>query len=156
MQNQMSLGVLALLSVFATPSFAAEPAAPATQTQATQAEPQATPTQTPAPATETQPAATPKSAPAPAASKPATSRASANSVADDPDFIRAAKSYNKVEKDGKILYCRRDASMGTRLPTTKCLTAEQLLTQAKQNADVTRRMGLPKSSPCGSTATGCN
>ena len=156
MRNQMSLGVIALLGVFAASSFASEPAAPATDAQATTTEAPAVP----APATQTQPAAVPKSAPAPAKSQPAASSASAsasaNNVTDDPDFIKAARSYNKVEKDGKILYCRRDASMGTRLATTKCLTADQLMTQAKQNADVTRRMGLPRSSPCGSTATGCN
>ena len=71
------------------------------------------------------------------------------------DFIRAARSYNKIERQGKVLYCKRDASMGTRLATTKCLTTEQLMAQAKQNADVTRRMGLPKPGPCGSTITGC-
>ena len=154
MRNQMILGVIALLGVFAASSFASEPAAPATDAQATTTEAPAVP----APATQTQPAAVPKSAPAPAKSQPAASSASAsaNNVTDDPDFIKAARSYNKVEKDGKILYCRRDASMGTRLATTKCLTADQLMTQAKQNADVTRRMGLPRSSPCGSTATGCN
>ncbi|HEY0682077.1 MAG TPA: hypothetical protein VGD45_07095 [Steroidobacter sp.] len=42
------------------------------------------------------------------------------------EFERVAKQYQKSEKDGETLYCRKEKTLGTRIAKTVCLTTTQL------------------------------
>jgi hypothetical protein len=73
----------------------------------------------------------------------------------DPELARVMKTHTKVVRDGKILYCRRDASMGSRITTTKCFTETQLEDEVRRAAEAKRKLGLPRSGPCSSTGAAC-
>jgi hypothetical protein len=73
----------------------------------------------------------------------------------DPELARVMKTHTKVVRDGKILYCRRDASMGSRITSTKCFTETQLEDEVRRAAEAKRKLGLPRSGPCSSTGAAC-
>jgi hypothetical protein len=99
-------------SVYAQTPSTAQPATPATPSTSSSS---------------TQPAA---STPAPAAAN--ASSASANSstpAAPSEDFIKKARNEGfkpEVQKNGETLFCRKDASLGTRFETKKCLNQDQV------------------------------
>ena len=66
------------------------------------------------PATETTTAATPEA------------EAAEQERLEAAEFERVAKEYQKTEKDGQALYCRKEKTLGTRLAKTVRLTETQL------------------------------
>ena len=62
------------------------------------------------------------------ASKPATLAASEDDAASalDKEVARAAMDYVQTEKDGVLLYCKKYRSIGSNIPTMKCITEAQL------------------------------
>jgi hypothetical protein len=91
--------------------------------------------------------------PPPAAS--ATSNQSG--IVTDEEFAQEAKRYKLVEKDGKHLYCRQEASLGSRLPSTVCLTHAQLAESIRRTREVTDQMRRKGGGHCGTSGNApCN
>jgi hypothetical protein len=44
---------------------------------------------------------------------------------------RAFAKFRKQQRDGKTVYCRREAPLGTRLGSTVCYSEEQVLANAR-------------------------
>lgn len=55
-------------------------------------------------------------------------------------FQEAARSYRRVEKDGRTLYCRREKVIGSTIPTTQCLSEEGLRLQVEYDQQMRERM----------------
>jgi hypothetical protein len=83
-------------------------------------------------------AAAPKAAPA-AASPEAVSEAQAATLADK-KFQEAARSYRKVEKDGKTMYCKKEKPMGSSVPRLQCVTEAQLRLEVEQMDETSDRL----------------
>jgi len=94
------------------------------------------------------PAVAPLAAPpakAPDAAHPATAAAAATptqpaTVAAKLDTEASAKQaktlgYTPRLRDGKTVYCKRDASIGTRLESLKCLTEDQMTAMWKRHVE---------------------
>ncbi|HTU66237.1 MAG TPA: hypothetical protein VMF52_09815 [Steroidobacteraceae bacterium] len=88
------------------------------------------------PASSPAPAAT-ASVPAPAAAAATEADAASNM---EKKFQDAARSYKKVEKDGKTLYCKREKVIGTTIPSMQCLTEIQLRNQVENTEELRRKM----------------
>ena len=71
----------------------------------------------------------------------------------------AARSYNKVEKNGKVYYCKRTRQMGTNIAALSCITESQLRneveTMTQVRDDMRNKMGkctlgrAGQGGPCG-------
>ena len=108
------------LFVVTTASLATDPPAPGA-VAAPQAPASATAVQAPAAATPAQP---------PAAATPATAPTGPTAVA-APDAAATAKAahalgYSPKQRSGKLVYCKAEASVGTRLQSMKCFTEEEM------------------------------
>jgi hypothetical protein len=119
-----------------------------------QTEPAAT--QAPGPTVAAPAAATPApsaspSAPAATASSTAASNSAATPSADTLKQARKAGYYTKV-RAGQTFFCKKDATIGTRLATEKCFDEDQLATQLELNQ--AQRDQLRNSSCGGSGACG--
>lgn len=78
-------------------------------------------------------------------------------VVTEEEFAREAKSYKKVEKDGKTLYCRTEPTLGSRLPQSVCLTHAQLTESIVRTREVTDRLRRKGGGQCGKGGNmGCN
>lgn len=67
-------------------------------------------------------------------------------------FQAAARSYSKVERDGKTLYCKKEKPMGSTVPRMQCITEAQLRVEVEQMEETRQRMR--NSSRC-TTGAGC-
>jgi hypothetical protein len=95
-----------------------------------------------APATSAAPApvaATAPAAAAPAASAEAKPEADAATLAEK-KFQEAARSYRKVEKDGKTMYCKKEKPMGSTIPRMQCIAESQLRLEVEQMDELRDRM----------------
>ena len=97
------------------------------------------PADAPAPAAPAPVAAKAPAAPAPAASAEAMPEADAATLAEK-KFQEAARSYRKVEKDGKTMYCKKEKPMGSTVPRLQCITESQLRVEVEQMDDLRDRM----------------
>lgn len=110
----------------------------------------------PAPTSASTPAASAASVvnSAPAASSTADARtrpASAGGLT-DAEVKRAFAKFRKQQRDGKTVYCRREAPLGTRLGSTVCYSEDQVLANARAERDA--GMMQSQQNVCG--AGGCN
>jgi hypothetical protein len=87
-----------------------------------------------APAAATAPAASP-----PAASAEAMPEADAATLAEK-KFQEAARSYRKVEKDGKTMYCKKEKPINSTIPRMQCVTESQLRLEVEQMEETRDRM----------------
>ena len=93
-----------------------------------------------------QPASQPAAAPAPAtASAPAPANAAPATEADtasamEKRFQETARSYKTVERDGKKMYCKREKTIGSTIPTMQCYTESQLRNQIEATEDLKKNM----------------
>lgn len=98
------------------------------------------PADAPAPSAAPTPVApTAQPASAPAASAEAKLEADAATLAEK-KFQEAARSYRKVEKDGKTMYCKKEKPMGSTIPRLQCVTESQLRLEVEQMDDLRDRM----------------
>jgi hypothetical protein len=78
---------------------------------------------------------------APASSSAASSSASSTDSAPagpSPDLIKKARNEGfkpEVQKNGETMYCYKDASLGTRFETKKCINADQLKAEIQRRQD---------------------
>jgi hypothetical protein len=95
--------------------------------------------------------------PAPVQAAPAASANTSNTsgIVTEEEFAREAKSYKLVEKDGKSLYCRTEQVLGSRLPSTVCLTHAQLTDSISRTRELTDKMRQKGGGHCGG-GTPCN
>jgi hypothetical protein len=130
----------AILLIASLPAFAAEPPAPnaAAATPAATAAPAAAP-----------PAATPAASTAPATTA-ATAATAAVSAATLKKAVRLGFHVRKHE--GKTMYCRDSANIGTRIPTEHCYEADQLDDLIRQT-DLTQDQMMQRSA-CGTPSCG--
>jgi hypothetical protein len=78
-------------------------------------------------------------------------------VVTEEELAREMKSYKKVEKEGKTLYCRTEQSLGSRLPLSVCLTHAQLTDSILKTREVTDRLRRKGGGECGKGGNmGCN
>jgi hypothetical protein len=102
--------------------------------------------------------APPAAAPAPAASASATSSTSADSApGPSPEFVKKARSEGfkpKVQKNGETMFCRKDASMNTRLETEKCYSANQMESIIHQRQEMHDELARPRA--CAGAGCGSN
>ncbi|HEX6637736.1 MAG TPA: hypothetical protein VF033_08785 [Steroidobacteraceae bacterium] len=49
----------------------------------------------------------------------------------DPLVEEAAKGYDRVNKDGELMFCKREQPVGSKLWITRCLTEVELREQAE-------------------------
>jgi hypothetical protein len=92
-------------------------------------------------------ASSPTNAPAPSAT-PAPVAAPASEAKPEADaatlaekrFQEAARSYRKVEKDGKTMYCKKEKPMGSTVPRTQCIAESQLRLEVEQMDELRDRM----------------
>jgi hypothetical protein len=61
----------------------------------------------------------------------------ANTANLDPLVAEAAKGYTQMEKDGQVLFCKRQRQTGSNMATTTCITEAQL----RQQVEDTRKFG---------------
>jgi hypothetical protein len=90
------------------------------------------------PAAAPAPAPAPASAPAPANAAPATEADTASAM--EKRFQETARSYKTVERDGKTLYCKREKTIGSTIPTMQCHTETQLRNQIEATEELKKRM----------------
>jgi hypothetical protein len=121
-----------------------------------------TPTAPPAPAAAQEPAPQP-TAPAPAAApevgggtapvaaQPAP-QPTTTAVATAKKPLKRPPGYKIVKRDGVNYYCRKDASIGSRVETLKCYSEKemevQLLTQDEERSNMHQRMRTCAGSSC--------
>lgn len=60
----------------------------------------------------------------------------------DPDaaLAEAARGYERVNKKGKLYFCRRERPVGSQMYTTVCLTEAQIRQQAEDNRKVQEKV----------------
>jgi hypothetical protein len=86
------------------------------------------------------PADVPAPAPAPvAAAAEAIPEADAATLAEK-RFQEAAKSYRKVDKDGKTMYCKKEKPINSTIPRMQCVTESQLRLEVEQMEETRDRM----------------
>jgi hypothetical protein len=86
------------------------------------------------------PADVPAPAPAPvAAAAEAIPEADAATLAEK-RFQEAAKSYRKVDKDGKTMYCKKEKPINSTIPRMQCITESQLRLEVEQMDEMRDRM----------------
>lgn len=51
----------------------------------------------------------------------------------DPVLAEAAQGYERLVKNGQLVFCRREQPVGSKMYTTVCLTEDQLRQQAVDN-----------------------
>jgi hypothetical protein len=94
---------------------------------------------------------------APAGSSAASSSASSTDstpAGPSPDLIKKARAEGfkpEVQKSGETLYCSKDASLGTRFETKKCINADQLQAEIQRRQD--QRDSIGRLRTC--TGKGC-
>jgi hypothetical protein len=74
-------------------------------------------------------AGTPKetgAAPKPASQAPAASAAAAEAENMDAAIAEAARGYSRVNKEGKLMFCRRERPSGSNIATNVCITEAEL------------------------------
>jgi hypothetical protein len=116
-----SAAFISLMLMFVAPCMAQTPAPPTNSASSSQ----------PSPASETAPSSS--SAPAPTAA-PTSSTAPADSSAasssdPSPEMVKKARSEGfkaEKQKNGATLFCYKDASLGTKFETKKCITPDEL------------------------------
>ncbi len=62
----------------------------------------------------------------------------------DPVVAEAAKGYERVVKDGELMFCKREQPIGSKMWTTRCVTEVQLKEQvenAKKFGEKTMEQG---------------
>ena len=96
------------------------------------------PADAPATAASAPVAATAPAAP-PAASAEAMPEADAATLAEK-KFQEAARSYRKVEKDGKTMYCKKEKPINSTIPRLQCISESQLRLEVEQMDDLRDRM----------------
>jgi hypothetical protein len=69
-------------------------------------------------------------------------------VVTDAEFAKAAKNYQTVKRNGQTFYCRRESPMGSRLPSTVCLSEVQLVEEIRNTREVTNRLRNRRTGPC--------
>jgi|SRR5690349_885172 hypothetical protein len=55
-------------------------------------------------------------------------------------FQEAARGYKLIEKNGQMLYCKRETLIGSTIPTTQCMTEERLRLQVEYDQQMRDRM----------------
>jgi len=55
-------------------------------------------------------------------------------------FQEAAQGYQRIEKDGRTLYCKREKLIGSTIATTQCMTEERLRLQVEYDQQMRDRM----------------
>jgi hypothetical protein len=125
-----SVLLAASLGLVASVAPAADPATPAPAST-----PPATETATPAPAAPAQP----ENATAPNAAKPNSAALTPEAQAEaeaashlEKKFQEAARSYRKVEKNGKTMYCKKEKPINSTIPRLQCMTESELRLQVEQ------------------------
>jgi hypothetical protein len=117
-----------VLSGFALAAYATEPASPsgspAPLAQAPVPSTPATPPSAPQPAV----APTPAQGPLSVAPPPATPAAAPAPVQDPAEIVKAAHAMGYLPRlrNGKTVYCKPDAELGTRLQHLSCYTGEEM------------------------------
>jgi len=74
-----------------------------------------------------------------------------------PELVKKARSEGfkpKVQKSGETLFCRKDASMNTRLETEKCYTASQMESIIEQRQQMHDELARPRA--CAGAGCGSN
>jgi len=84
-------------------------------------------------------AAAPAAAAAPTAAAQAQPEADAATLAEK-KFQEAARSYRKVEKDGKTMYCKKEKPMGSTIPRMQCIAESQLRLEVERMDELRDRM----------------
>jgi hypothetical protein len=145
MEMNMTYRKLALFSLMLTASAACLAQAPSPE-----------PAANAAPTTSSSTAAPKATAPAApsAAAAPATA-SSSDPSAIDPDLVKKARREGykpETQKNGDVLFCTKDASLGTKFETKKCVTANQMpaIIEARQD----QRNDLSHDRAC--TGSACN
>jgi hypothetical protein len=140
----MTYRKLALFSLVLTASAACLAQAPSPE-----------PAATAAPTTSSSTAA-PKTAPtAPSAAASPAATASSSDPSIDPDLVKKARREGykpETQKNGDVLFCTKDASLGTKFETKKCVTPNQMpaIIAARQD----QRNDLSHERAC--TGSACN
>jgi hypothetical protein len=108
------------------------------------------PSSAPAAAATSSSASTPQSttsSAAPASTSAASSSASSTDstpTGPSPDLIKKARNEGfkpEVQKNGETIYCYKDASLGTRFETKKCVNADQLKAEIQRRQDQKDSLG---------------
>lgn len=136
---RMIIGLLAALSVGAlSHALAAEPPPADAAKSATQASStaNAAPTAASAPAATTEPAAANKSAATNADGTKRVRLIAGDAEADARIKKLKAAGYKPEMRNGEVVFCRREAVLGSRFEKKVCSTAEQLDAQAANGQDV--------------------
>ncbi len=74
-----------------------------------------------------------------------------------PELVKKARSEGfkaKVQKSGETQFCRKDASMNTRLETEKCYTASQMESFIEQRQQMHDELARPRA--CAGAGCGSN
>lgn len=149
---RMTIGLLAALSVGAlSHALAAEPPPADASKPATQASSTVAPTTASAPAATTDPAAANKSATTNADGTKRVRLIAGDAEADARLKKLKAAGYRPEMRNGDVVFCRKEAVLGSRFEKKVCNTAEQLDAQAANGQDLTgtvQRSGLT-SNPSG-------
>jgi hypothetical protein len=148
------LPVLATFAIAAAaPCAAQSPAASDVSSSAAPASGTPAPTGNPQSSSPAPPAA----APAPASSASTTASSGNSAPQPSPELVKKARSEGfkpKVQKNGETLFCRKDASMNTRLETEKCYTMGQIESIFEQRDQMHDQLAIPRG--CAGAACGSN